>query len=84
MQVPHIKILLTKAKLHVFYYVDIIKNLKYYVVIFIAFTTYPLTLAILYYRMQVGLKAREMCSAYLGNKDTYMCTLFLVSQFLLN
>jgi len=37
MQAPHIKILPTKAKLHVLYYVGI-KNLKYYVVNFIAFT----------------------------------------------
>ena len=34
--------------------------------------------------MQAGLRAREMYTAYLGNKDSYMCTLFLVSQFLLN
>ena len=33
-------------------------------------------MAILYYRMQVGLRAREKYAAYLGNKDTYMCTLF--------
>jgi len=36
MQAPHIKILLTKAKLRVFYYVGV-KNRKYYVVNFIAF-----------------------------------------------
>jgi hypothetical protein len=41
MQAPHIKIFLTKAKLHVFYYVGI-KYLKY-VVNFIAFTIEPLT-----------------------------------------
>jgi len=37
MQAPHIKMLLTKAKLRVFYYVGV-KNLKYYVVNFIALT----------------------------------------------
>jgi hypothetical protein len=56
MQAPHIKILLTKTKLHVFFYVSI-KYLKYYVVNFIAFTIESLTSGILYYRMQVGLRA---------------------------